>query len=57
MNDGDPVEISKHMYGSDRKKQHNKSDEIERLPDLPDRTSSDLGKIFLLSIILYLFLK
>ena len=42
MNDGNSVEISKHMYGSDRKKQHNKSDEIERVPE--SAVSSDLGK-------------
>lgn len=46
MNDGNSVEISKHMYGSDRKKQHNKSDEIERVPE--SAISSDLGKCFLI---------
>ena len=41
MNDGNTVEISKHMYGSDRKR-HNKCDDIERLPE--SGVSLDLGK-------------
>ena len=43
MNDGNTVEISKHMYGSDRKR-HNKSDEIVRVTE--SGVSSDLGKNF-----------
>jgi len=42
MNDGNVVEIGKHMYGADRKK-HNKSDEIERVPE--SSVSSDLGRL------------
>ena len=41
MNDGNTVEISKHMYSSDRKR-HNKCDDIERLPE--SGVSLDLGK-------------
>ena len=43
MNDGSTVEMSKHMYGSDRKR-HNKPDEIERVTE--SGVSSDLGKNF-----------
>ena len=50
MNDTNTVEISKHnMYGSDRKR-HNKSDEIERVPE--SGVSLDLGKMIVSTFIL-----
>lgn len=41
MNDSNAIEMSKSMYGNDRKKQMNKSDEIERISE--SAVSSDLG--------------
>ena len=43
MNDSNAIEMSKSMYGNDRKKQMNKSDEIERISE--SAVSSDLGKL------------